>query len=133
MRSIRLFAAAALLVSGFAYAQSAATAASAPSIVQTRLGPTVRIDHPKHAPKALKRVNPHYPEAARAAGTTGLVKMDVLIDTRGHVVDVKVLTGAPNGLTEAAVTAARQWKYKPLVRDGKAWPVLFPVVMSFKL
>ena len=128
MRSIRLFAAAALLVCGFAHALSADD-----RYVTTSLGRTVLIEHPKDAPKVLKRVNPRYPEAARVARTAGLVKMDVLIDARGHVVEVKVLSGAPNGLTEAAVTAARQWKFKPLVRDGKAWPVLFPVVMSFKL
>ncbi|HEX4456935.1 MAG TPA: TonB family protein, partial [Polyangia bacterium] len=79
------------------------------------------------APVLVNRVQPQYPEAARQAGLGGVVSMelDVLVD--GSVGDVRVVRAAGLGLDEAAVAAARQFKFAPARQDGKpiASTVLF--------
>src|SRR5215212_1383299 len=106
-------------------------AASQPEFVETKLGRAVRVS-PQRQLKIVRRVDPFYPEEARKARTTGAVKLDVLIDTDGNVADVTVLQGVPDGLTEAAVTAARQWKFEPVVMEGHAVPVLFQLTIAFR-
>ena len=51
----------------------------------------------------------------------------------GDVRRVKVVSGLPDGLTEQAIEAARQAKFKPAMVDGK--PVLYWVLleMEFKI
>jgi protein TonB len=106
---------------------------STAEIVQTQLGTTLKVTGPEHAPKVLRHVEPLYPGIARTHRVRGLVKMNVLISTSGDVVDVEIVEGLPDGLSEAAAEAVRQWKFAPTIRDGKAIPVLFELYINFKL
>lgn len=102
--------------------------------ITTRLGPTVRIEGPANAPRLTRRVNPLYPEGARRARTEGQIHLEVLINSAGKVADITVTRGLPDGLTEAATTAVRQWVFTPVVdADGKPVPALVDVVMMFRL
>lgn len=101
--------------------------------VTTVLGPTRRIAGPGNAPKLLRRVNPHYPDDARRAGTQGQVHLELLIDRAGHVRTVTVRKGLPNGLSEAATAAARQWIFEQVLADGEATPALIDIVIDFRL
>jgi TonB family protein len=60
----------------------------------------------------LHRVEPDYPEEARAQGIEGAVVADVFIDQEGKVVDVKTVSGAPV-LAQAVSDAVKQWVFKP--------------------
>jgi TonB family protein len=60
----------------------------------------------------LHRVEPVYPEEARAQGIEGAVVADVFIDREGKVVDVKTVSGAPV-LAQAVSDAVKQWVFKP--------------------
>lgn len=76
-------------------------------------------------PRVLRRTPPQYPKAARARGTTGRVVLQLLVDERGRVAEVRVLTSDPPGIfDEAATAAARGWLFEP-GRDGdtrvQAW------------
>ncbi len=66
---------------------------------------------------ATKRVNPVYPSTARSVRITGVVRVDVLIDEEGKVVEVKNTNG-PGMLQRAALDAIRKWQFKPFTRDG---------------
>jgi protein TonB len=81
----------------------------------------------------LRHVEPMYPGVARTNRVRGLVKMNTLISINGDVVNVEVLEGLPDGLSESAVQAVRQWKFAPAIRDGVAIPVLFEMYINFKL
>jgi periplasmic protein TonB len=71
-------------------------------------------------PRLLKEIRAAYPEAARTAKIEGPVVMDVLIDTNGNVVDVKVISGLGFGLDEAAAEAMKLFKFEPArVQDQK--------------
>ncbi|MEO8698146.1 MAG: energy transducer TonB, partial [Acidimicrobiales bacterium] len=85
------------------------------------------------APQLTHRVDPSYTDAARAARTTGIVVIAVLIDKSGAVADTQVLKGLPDGLTEAALAAVRQWTFAPSMRDGVAIDVVFTLTVNFKV
>lgn len=59
--------------------------------------------------------------------------MNALISAAGDVVDVEIIEGLPDGLSESAARAVRQWKFAPTLRDGTAIPVLFEVTINFKV
>lgn len=68
--------------------------------------------------KATKKVEPLYPQTAKNIGVSGLVRVKVVIDEAGSVTNI-VWTEGPLLLRQAAQDAARQWKFQPLVVDGK--------------
>jgi TonB family protein len=95
-------------------------------------GDAVRAVGDIQPPKLVKQVNPVYPEEARKAGVEGVVVLEAKTDEQGNVVDVRILRSvAP--LDQAALAAVKQWKYEPLIIDGKARKVLFTVSVRFTL
>ena len=60
--------------------------------------------------KATKRVVPRYPALAKQSGATGLVRVYVVVDENGKVVEVSRSEG-PLLLRRAAEDAARQWSF----------------------
>ena len=68
-----------------------------------------------------------------ACGTDGHVLDLGRIDEQGNVTDVSVLKGLPMGLSEAAVEAVKQWKYKPATLNGKPVAVYFNLTVNFQL
>ena len=95
----------------------------------------ILIDDDVTPPELIEKVHPVYPEEARRAKAEGKVILETIIDTDGSVIDVRVLRFAENfpSLTEAAVDAVRQWKYRPSTKDGKPVKVFFTVVIEFTL
>ena len=84
-------------------------------------------------PEKLTEVIPQYTEIARKARVQGVVILQTIIDKQGNITDVKVLKGLAMGLTEAAVTAVKQWKYKPATLRGKPVAVYFNLTVNFQL
>lgn len=84
-------------------------------------------------PAQIKTVDPHYPEKARAAKIQGSVILNVRTDEAGNVEDVMVWRGIDPLLDQAAVEAVKQWKYEPLIIQGKPRKVVFTVTITFKL
>jgi len=58
-----------------------------------------------------KRVEPEYPSAAETVGAIGEVKVIIIVDRKGNVIDACVATGHPL-LRSSAKNAALQWKFK---------------------
>lgn len=84
------------------------------------------------APKQIKNVDPVYPDIARAGLVEGVVILEVVIDEKGNVKDVKVIRSKPL-LDQAAIDAVKQWKYEPFVVDGKPVPFAMSVTVTFSL
>lgn len=66
---------------------------------------------------ATQKVNPTYPPAARTMRTTGVVKIELMVNEEG-VAEVQNISG-PKMLVKAAEDAVKRWKFKPFVRDGQ--------------
>ena len=84
-------------------------------------------------PERLHYVKPLYTEIARKTRTEGLVIVQAIINTEGEVIDLKVLKSVPMGLTEEALKAVRQWRYKPSAVDGRPVNVMLTVSVNFHL
>ncbi len=81
---------------------------------------------------ALHRVNPEYPDEAKAARVTGVVTVEIKIDEQGKVIGARVLSGHPL-LRDAAVEAARQWMFQPTYLQGEPVKVIGTVTFNFTL
>ena len=64
-------------------------------------------------PELLEGAAPEYPPAAAAAGLEAVVAVRITIDATGAVTDAVTVTPVGNGFDEAAVAAARQYRFKP--------------------
>jgi len=76
---------------------------------------------------------PAYPDAARADGVEGDVRLELVVDTSGAVESARVLRGAGRGLDDAALRAARQFRFAPATRQGRAVRVRVGWSMQFRL
>ena len=84
-------------------------------------------------PVRLRSPIPGYTEAARANKIQGTVMLRVLVGADGGVRQVRVVRGLPDGLTEQAIAAAREAKFKPAMKDGKPVPYWVVLEMGFNL
>ncbi|NQT81046.1 MAG: energy transducer TonB [Candidatus Aminicenantes bacterium] len=94
--------------------------------------PLVRTEGVLRRPKLIKEVKPIYPRSAREEGVEGTVILQVGTDIHGRVQYLRILQSIPP-LDQAAIDAARQWRYEPILIDGKPREGLFVVTMKFKL
>lgn len=67
---------------------------------------------------ATSRVMPVYPQMARNGGVSGLVRIKIVVDESGSVSSI-VWAEGPMLLRQAAQDALRQWKFQPVLVDGK--------------
>jgi TonB family protein len=95
-------------------------------------GDAVRAVGDIQPPKLIKEVFPKYPEVGRQARVEGIVILEAKVDEQGNVIDARVLRSIPL-LDQAAIDAVKQWKYEPLIFDGKARKVIFTVTVRFVL
>jgi TonB family protein len=65
------------------------------------------------ASRVQKSVDAAYTEKARAAGARGLVAVKIKVNAAGAVESAEAVTGDHQSLRDAAVEAARQWRFKP--------------------
>jgi protein TonB len=63
----------------------------------------------------------------------GIVILEAIIDAMGNVTNIKILKGLPMGLSDTAVEAAANWKFKPATRNGVPVPVFFNLTIRFSL
>lgn len=114
----------------------APTTTTAPPAPAVRAGSLVNLSDPGVIAPVAERVSPPlYPEIARRQNLEGTVELNVLVDERGAVADVQVVTGAggKSGLNEAAVDNVRKRRYRPATKDGVPVKVWVPVRVQFKL
>jgi periplasmic protein TonB len=81
--------------------------------------------------KLIKKVLPLYPDMARRAGVSGDVVMSGIIGTDGALHNLKVVSGSPL-LRDAALTAAKEWRYSPYMLGNKAVEAETHITVSFR-
>lgn len=82
-------------------------------------------------PTAIKRVTPEYPELASAAGATGTVLVEIIVDKNGRVISARVIkSDTIKSLEEAARKAAMDWLFNPAKQ--RDLPVKAKIVIPFE-
>lgn len=82
--------------------------------------------------RILTKVDPAYPEAARKAGTEGLVVLDAVIAPDGSVKNLRPVSG-PALLVKSATEAVQSWKFEPYLSSGKAVEIETTIAVEFRL
>ncbi len=84
-------------------------------------------------PALLESAAPQYPEAARDAGTEGLVVVKTVIGADGSIRDAWVDESLTEELDAAALEAIRAWRFEPATLGGEAVPVYYTLTVNFQL
>ena len=106
---------------------------NAPSAVPKVATPTrIRVSQGVTAGLVIKKVNPAYPPLARTARVQGSVLLAAVIGKDGTIQNLHVVSGHPL-LTQAALDAVRQWRYKPYILNGEPVEVDTQVTVNFTL
>jgi TonB family protein len=63
---------------------------------------------------------PGFTEEARKNNVTGVVRLRAILSASGSVTGITTVKGLPDGLTEKAIAAARQIRFTPAEKDGRA-------------
>lgn len=95
-------------------------------------GGPVRVGGNIKAPTKIQDVRPVYPPEALDARVSGMVILEVTIDTEGNVADAKVLRSIPL-LDQAALTAVKGWRFTPTLLNGTPVPVIMTVTVNFSV
>jgi protein TonB len=93
-----------------------------------RPGPAV-----EQAPIVTDRAPPEYPLSARKAGISGTVQVKALVDRNGNVAQAMVVSAVSADLDSAAVTAVRQWKFRPAFDGHQSVAVWVTMPVKFTL
>jgi TonB family protein len=91
--------------------------------------PLMRMRFAEDAYPPKVQVKPKVPSDAEGRPRHGKVILWVMVDTNGHVKDVKLRRGDPV-LGEAAAEAVRQWQFKPMTVSGN--PVEVETLISVR-
>jgi TonB family protein len=92
----------------------------------------LRVGGSVKTPTKVRDVRPVYPPEAQANRVQGIVIIEVVVTARGEVVDPCVLRTVP-GLESAALDAVSQWRFDPVIFDGRPWPIVMTVTVNFTL
>jgi protein TonB len=80
----------------------------------------------------IRRVEPSYPTLARAARVQGEVILSAVISVNGEIENLQLVSGHPM-LVPAALTAVKQWRYKPYLLNGQPTEVETTITVIFTL
>ncbi len=81
---------------------------------------------------AISKPIPDYPPLAKSARVEGDVVIEITISEDGDVAAARVVSGHPL-LQQAALSAARQWKFKPTLLNNTPVKVSGVLTFRFKL
>ena len=108
-----------------ATAERLANPGAAGGTAPVRVGGNIRM------PRRIADAEAVTPDAARQAGVTGVVILEIVIGTDGKVTDVKVMRSIPL-LDQAAIDTAKQWRYEPTLLNGTPVPVILTATVNFR-
>ncbi len=82
--------------------------------------------------RVVDRVEPEYPDAAKVHHIQGIVVLDVLVGGDGRVQRLSPVRGYPR-LVAAAADAVRQWRFEPIIRNGRPASFETNITLTFAL
>jgi periplasmic protein TonB len=99
--------------------------------IPTAANPGDPIRNPEVPPRLLTSVEPVYSGEARRRGISGIVVLEIVIESDGRVSAGRVLKPLPFGLPQAAIDAVGKWRYSPAIDRGRPVRALQQVTVKF--
>lgn len=93
----------------------------------------VRIGGQVAGANLIKKVQPVYPGPAKAAGLQGTVEIEASISPEGVPTELRVISSPGDDLTESALEAVRQWRYKPVLLNGQPVAITTDIIVNYTL
>ena len=84
-------------------------------------------------PVLRSKLEPEIPLTMRNKKFLGVVGLNVVIDSRGRVQDVKVVHSQGNDLDVSAINAVKHWRFKPAKKDGVPVPVAVYIEVAYRI
>lgn len=84
-------------------------------------------------PRLLREAKPFYPMEPLKAAVQGVVVIDIVIGADGTPVAARVVKPLHPDLDEAAMAAARKWRFSPGAQAAVAVPVIATIELSFTI
>ncbi len=81
----------------------------------------------------VRKVQPVYPPAAKAAGIQGTVQLEVTISKDGVPTEIRVVSSPDDDLSASALEAVRQWRYRPTLLNGNPVGIVTLVIVNYTL
>jgi Ca-activated chloride channel homolog len=79
---------------------------------------------------ATRKIQPAYPAIAKSARAQGAVQVQITVNESGEVIGARVINGQPM-LRDAALQAAKQWRFKPTQLSGVPVKTLGVLTFNF--
>ena len=98
-------------------------------------------DQPKHVRvggavaqgNILTKVQPTYPMAAKKAGIQGTVELEATISKDGVPMELRVVSSPSDDLSQSALEAVREWRYRPTSLNGVPIEIVTQIVVHYSL
>ena len=84
-------------------------------------------------PVITSRAAPRYPHEMKRNGISGTVVLRFIVDNRGDVADVDVVSSTDPEFSKAAVEAMLRWKFRPGMKNNRRVNTRMEMPMSFAL
>lgn len=81
----------------------------------------------------IRKVQPVYPAAAKAAHVQGTVLLQMVILKDGTPGEITVTSSPSNDLSQSSIEAVRQWRYRPILLNGQPVEVVTQVIVNYTL
>lgn len=96
-------------------------------------GGVFRVGGSVRAPVLTHEEEAEFSEEARKAKFSGNVMVSMVVDENGNPKSVRVIRGVGMGLDEKALEAARMYKFRPALKDGKPVKVVISLEINFQI
>ncbi len=100
---------------------------------QEMVSRSLEIGSSVEAGRLLTKVQPQYPDQARAARISGTVVLRAMIGRNGHIESLVPMQSPALILTDSAIKAVQQWTYEPYRVDGEAVEVQTTITVNFNM
>jgi TonB family protein len=81
----------------------------------------------------IRKVQPVYPDSAKANRIQGAVDLEMVISKEGVPTDISVISSPDDDLTQSALEAVRQWRYRPTLLNGNPIDIVTKVMVNYTL
>jgi protein TonB len=105
---------------------------SAPVVPKVATPQRIRVSQGVSEGLLIHQVKPTYPPLARQARIQGSVVLQAVIGKDGGIQNLKLVSGHPM-LTNSAIEAVKQWRYKPYFLNGEPVEVDTQITVNFTL